>query len=443
MHAPRHIHGRGALPGREGSRRDGGALSLVRGGRSLAGLLVVGDEVVGDDLARAVRVEVAPHVVLLLLHVVAQLVKRLCRDHVARAVHLPRDRRVAGAHFVVARGAGGRAGVLRNVHPLVLPVHPRAVDEVLVLVLLLVRVYDCEDLALHADLLVRVERREDVDDALLAEDAVVEGRLVLPLGAAGARRRVRPVNLVRLANHHLDAVLPLVRIGGVGRRRLEHLVLVVVVVAAEAEPLLPPACGAEPAAVIRVAHVLLHLLVLLIAGVVLRVAVVVPVHAVRAVLVRRPRAVVVVLALREVLGAEVPVHVDSAQVGVVVVVEDGRAPVAGVEAADVAARDVGARLLEHLHEVVLHALDVVEVVVARRRVVRLLRFARVDGRVHLHLLEGVLRGGDADGDGGGDDEADGEAHHHLDETADRLLLVELLRALLERGEAKDDGKDEE
>ena len=53
---------------------------------------------------------------------------------------------------------------------------------------------------------------------------------------------------------------------------------------------------------------------------------------------------------REGFGTEVPVHVDSAQVGVVVVVEDGRAPVAGVEAADVAARDVGARLLEHLHE---------------------------------------------------------------------------------------------
>mmetsp|Transcript_11827 Transcript_11827/g.37583 ORF Transcript_11827/g.37583 Transcript_11827/m.37583 type:complete len:415 (-) Transcript_11827:246-1490(-) len=203
----------------------------------------------------------------------------------------------------------------------------------------------------------------------------------------------------------------------------------------------------EPAAVIRIGRLLLLVLVLvlvlLIADVVLRVAVVVPVHAVRAVLVRRPRAVVVVLALGEVLGAEVPVHVDSAQVGVVVVVEDGRAPVAGVEATDVAARDVGACLLEHLHERVLHALDVVEVVVARRRVIRLLPFARVDGRVHLHLLERVLRGGDADGESGGDNEADKEAHRHLDETDDRFFFVELLRALLERCEAEDDGKDEE
>ena len=55
-----------------------------------------------------------------------------------------------------------------------------------------------------------------------------EGRLHLPLRAAGAGGRVRPVNLVRLANHHVGAMLPLVR-------RVKHGVVVVVMVAAVAQ----------------------------------------------------------------------------------------------------------------------------------------------------------------------------------------------------------------
>merc|ERR1740138_1211290 len=62
---------------------------------SLARLLVVGDKVIGHELTRAVRMDVARHVSLLCEHVSAQLVKALGRDHVALAVDLPRDRSVA------------------------------------------------------------------------------------------------------------------------------------------------------------------------------------------------------------------------------------------------------------------------------------------------------------------------------------------------------------
>ena len=46
------------------------------------------------------------------------------------------------------------------------------------------------------------------DDAVVAEDAVVEGRLVLVGRPARAGRRVGPVDLVSVTHVHADAVLP-------------------------------------------------------------------------------------------------------------------------------------------------------------------------------------------------------------------------------------------
>ena len=82
--------------------------------RSLARLLVVGDERVLHERARAVRVGVGGHVVLLVQHQLAHLIPGLGRDLVARAVDLPRDRRVARADLASrdpdsAGSAGDRA----------------------------------------------------------------------------------------------------------------------------------------------------------------------------------------------------------------------------------------------------------------------------------------------------------------------------------------------
>merc|ERR1740138_363280 len=173
---------------------------------SLARLLVVGDKVIGHELTRAVRMDVARHVSLLCEHVSAQLVEALGRDHVALAVDLPRDRSVA-------RGAGGRASVDAHVGTLtILSINDHALDELQVFVLRVIVVDDSEDLRLHADLLEGVERG-DRDDAIAAEDTLVEGRLHLPVGAARAGRGVRPVDLVRLTHVHVRAVLPFVRRG--------------------------------------------------------------------------------------------------------------------------------------------------------------------------------------------------------------------------------------
>ena len=68
--------------------------------------------------------------------------------------------------------------------------------------------------------------------AELAEDTIVEGRLELVRGAARADGGVRPVHLVRLANFHVDAVLPVVLLG-------ELLVVLVVVAALVAEASAP------------------------------------------------------------------------------------------------------------------------------------------------------------------------------------------------------------
>src|SRR6056297_738819 len=88
-------------------RRDKKGGKQVKVVQVLTRLLVVGHQVVGDELARSVRVEVVLHAVGGLLHHLAHFVEAGGRDHVAGAVHLPGDGRVPRADLVVARGAGG------------------------------------------------------------------------------------------------------------------------------------------------------------------------------------------------------------------------------------------------------------------------------------------------------------------------------------------------
>ena len=139
--------------------------------------------------------------------------------------------------------------------------HPPAhTDEVGVAVVLVVD--DGEDLGLHAYVEPGVGERKI---AAIAEDAVLEGRLVLVDGAAGASSRVGPVDLVGLANVHVLAVLPVV----FGR---ELDIVGVVLLATEA---LAPCCPAGLGA----------------------------------------RTGLVVLAGGAMLSAKVPVHIDGAEAG--------------------------------------------------------------------------------------------------------------------------------
>ena len=190
---------------------------------------VVGAERVGDVLAGAVGVDVIGHVVGLLKHVLAHLVEGGCGDEVALAVDVPGDGAVRGADCVVAGGAGGGAGVGGDflTHDGVegagtVVGYDHTAEEVGVVVGLVVD--DGEDLRLDADLAGEangVGGVTDLAEAVLAlagvgllaeaaEDTVVEGELVLPLGVAGTHLGVGPVDLVGLADLHLLAVLEIV-----------------------------------------------------------------------------------------------------------------------------------------------------------------------------------------------------------------------------------------
>merc|ERR1719199_1602900 len=200
---------------------------------------VVGAEFVGDDLAGAVGVDVIRHVVTLLEHVLAHLVEGGGGDEVAHAVDVPGDGAVRGADGVVAGGASGGASVSGDLltHDAVsrgavsrgrcgadsTGVGDDHTAEHIGVVVVLV-VDNDEDLALDANLagegegVVLGSLRAEAKLALArvgllaeaAEDTVVEGVLVLPLGVASTHLGVGPVDLVGLADDHVLAVLPIV-----------------------------------------------------------------------------------------------------------------------------------------------------------------------------------------------------------------------------------------
>mmetsp|Transcript_39847 Transcript_39847/g.90382 ORF Transcript_39847/g.90382 Transcript_39847/m.90382 type:complete len:697 (-) Transcript_39847:88-2178(-) len=388
-----------------GERAHQGRILLEK--RLLAALLVVGGDAVRGGDAGAVRVDVGRHVVGVGQHVLAQLVEARGGDQVARAVDLPGDGRIARAFLVVARGAGGRARVLGHVGALVgRGIDDHALEEVGVVVRLIVD--DGESLRLDADLLVRVER-SDRDDAVVAEHTIVEGRLHLPLRAARAGSRVRPVDLVRLAHHHVGAALPGVRVGELGISR----VVVVAPVAQARVRTRQLATGARVTTVGRAA-------------------------------VDGALAVPVELSHGEVLGAEVPVDVDRAKVGLVVRGGDGHA-VTRIKQALVAPGHVGAGLLEHLNDVVLHAVHVREVVVARARIFGLLPLARVDGRVDGgRVIEGTVRGHhDDDGERADCQTSGGTADHLHDELPERFRRGMLVGLVVRGRGAEDCGHEDE
>ena len=199
---------------------------------------VVGAEFVGDVLAGAVGVDVIRHVVSLVEHVLAHLVEGGGGDEVALAVDVPGDGAVRGADGVVAGGASGGASVSGDLltHDAVgadsIGVGDDHTAEHIGVVVVLV-VDNDEDLALDANLAGEGEgvgnpaNRAEAKLALTrvgllaeaAEDTVVEGVLVLPLGVASTHLGMGPVDLVGLADDHVLAVLPIVvllLVGGEG-----------------------------------------------------------------------------------------------------------------------------------------------------------------------------------------------------------------------------------
>merc|ERR1719199_609991 len=189
---------------------------------------VVGAEFVGDDLAGAVGVDVIRHVVSLVEHVLAHLVEGGGGDEVALAVDVPGDGAVRGADGVVAGGASGGASVSGDLltHDAVgagtVAGDDHTAEQIGVVVVLVVD--NDEDLRLDANLAGESDGIGSIANlaegklalarvgllAEAAEDTVVEGELVLPLGVASTHLGVGPVDLVGLADDHVLAVLPIV-----------------------------------------------------------------------------------------------------------------------------------------------------------------------------------------------------------------------------------------
>ena len=218
--------------GRRGARARG-----IGGAVGTEVVPVVGAEFVGDVLAGAVGVDVIRHVVSLVEHVLAHLVEGGGGDEVALAVDVPGDGAVRGADFVVAGGASGGASVSGDLltHDAVgagtVVGDDHTAEQIGVVVVLVVD--NDEDLRLDANLAGEGEgldnpvNRAEAKLALArvgllaeaAEDTVVEGELVLPLGVASTHLGVGPVDLVGLADDHVLAVLPIVvllLVGGEG-----------------------------------------------------------------------------------------------------------------------------------------------------------------------------------------------------------------------------------
>jgi hypothetical protein len=147
--------------------------------------LVVGRELVSNEFAGAVGVQVVGHVVSLRLHVCAHLVEGRCRDKLAVPVHLPGDWSVARANRVGPFVPGCGARVKGKVCA-VIAVDNHATHQVRVVVIFVV--HNHKRLGLDPNGFVRgwgqIPR--------VAEDTVVEGSLILVDCSAGSTLGVWP-----------------------------------------------------------------------------------------------------------------------------------------------------------------------------------------------------------------------------------------------------------
>ena len=139
--------------------------------------MVVGRQYVSNELPGSVRMSITRHVIILKLHLLAHLVKARCRDGVALAVDLPRDRPIRRTDLVAPTCARGRARVNRQVCAEITASGDHAVEKVVVVVRFVVD--NNKRLRLDPDGLLGRGRKQ----ASVAKDAVVERGLVLVDGA--------------------------------------------------------------------------------------------------------------------------------------------------------------------------------------------------------------------------------------------------------------------
>lgn len=160
---------------------------------TLTQLLVIGSMFRNDEFSRAMGVEIIRQVVRLCLHLSAHLVKGLCVDNVALAIHLPRNRSKGRTNFVVPGRSSRRSGVRGNVgSKLVGLVNNHTTEQVGVVVRIRVVIHDDKCLRLYTNRLGGVGAR---NDTIFTEHTIIKWCLVLPRSIAHAGLRMRPVDL--------------------------------------------------------------------------------------------------------------------------------------------------------------------------------------------------------------------------------------------------------
>jgi hypothetical protein len=177
-----------------------------------ATLLVVRDVLVGDKFAGSMGVQIAGHIVTLLLHVVTKLVEGRGTDQVALAIDLPGDRSVRGADFVVTARSGSGSSIVVDILS-VIPINNPSSHQIGVKVRFVID--NGEDLALDTNGVGNILGFKSRDHLMrkLAEDTIVERSLVLVNFSAGTGGRMRPVDLVGFSDDHILAVPPVVFFG--------------------------------------------------------------------------------------------------------------------------------------------------------------------------------------------------------------------------------------
>lgn len=150
-------------------------------------LLVIGDQRILDQNPGSMGIQIVGHVILLQLHVVAKLVKTAGANLVALAIDLPSNGRVLRTDLVVTGCTSRGPRVVVNVlaHIVASILHPTT-NHVRVKVRLVID--NGKDLGLHAHGRSNILSAQGGEhfQRQVTKDAIVEGRLVLIGGTAGA-----------------------------------------------------------------------------------------------------------------------------------------------------------------------------------------------------------------------------------------------------------------
>jgi len=146
---------------------------------------------------------------------------------VALAVNLPSDGSIGGADVVVTSGASCRACVEGDISSHThLGINNHTTDHVRVEVVFIID--NGKHLSMYSNSTGNVLLAECQESlhGKVAEDAIIEGSLVLVDRATRTSSRMGPVHLIGLTNFHSDTVLPLVFLG-------ELLIFSIIVVTTE------------------------------------------------------------------------------------------------------------------------------------------------------------------------------------------------------------------